>query len=208
MVKINLLPWRTERRKQRQNEFFAMLGGSALLAVLIGYGVVSYFDGLIANQQTRNGLLDREIQAVEAKIKEIETLEKTRANLLSRKQAIEQLQASRSQMVHLFDQLVRTIPEGVRLTSIKQTGQTITFEGVAQSNARVSAYMRSIESSDWMRDPDLTIIEAKGGDRNAPFTFILKVRLTSPDEKAKLESGGATAMVHGSAARPQAGGAA
>ena len=208
MAKINLLPWREERRKSQQRQFNGMLGLAAVAGLVLSALVYLYYSGQVTGQNQRNELLRQEIAMVEAKIKEIETLEKTRANLLSRKQAIEQLQASRSQMVHLFDQLVRTIPEGVRLTSIKQTGQTITFEGVAQSNARVSAYMRSIESSDWMRDPDLTIIEAKGDDRNAPFTFILKVRLTSPDEKAKLESGGATAMVHGSAARPQAGGAA
>jgi type IV pilus assembly protein PilN len=186
MAKINLLPWRTERRKQRQNEFYGMLGGAALAAVIIAFGVVQYFSYLIEQQNGRNNLLTSEIAALDIKIKEIETLDKKKAELLQRKQVIEQLQASRSQMVHLFDELVRTIPDGVRLNTIKQTGEQLTLDGVAQSNARVSSYIRALEDSGWMNTPDLSIIEAKpGGEKAMPFTFSLKVNLTKPKREGE-----------------------
>lgn len=180
MAKINLLPWRQERRRQRQKEFYSLLGVSAALAVLIGSGVVSYFNHLIDVQNRRNGMLRTEITALDAKLKEIEILEQKRASLLQRKQVIEQLQANRSQMVHLFDELVRTIPEGVKLDSMKQNGEALTLLGIAQSNARVSSYMRSLEKSGWMTSPDLKIIEAKGGDKGMPYQFSLTVKLSKP----------------------------
>ena len=180
MAKINLLPWRAERRKQRQKEFYTMLGGAALAAVLIAFGVVKFFDMKIDTQNARNAFLKKEIAALDAKIKEIEALDRKKAELLARKAVIEQLQANRSQMVHLFDELVRTIPDGVRLNSIKQTGEQLTLDGVAQSNARVSSYMRALETSGWMTKPDLSVIEAKGGDKALPYTFALRVQLTKP----------------------------
>ena len=104
---------------------------------------------------------------------------------------IEQLQANRSQMVHLFDQLVRTIPDGVILTSIKQEGDKLTLEGRSQSNARVSTYMRQLEGSGWMTKPDLSVIEAKAGDAGLPYAFTLSVLLANPN--APKDAGGATA---------------
>lgn len=194
MAKINLLPWRAERRKQRQNEFFGLVGTCAVLAILVAFGAVQYFDGLVSNQQQRNQLLEREIAALKAKTAEIEQLEKKKSDLLARKQVIEQLQANRSQMVHLFDDLVRTLPDGVRLTSVKQVGSQLTLEGLTQSNARVSSYMRNIEASGWMSRPDLTIIEAKGDDRALPFRFSLSVQVTRPvgegEEDEFLEASG------------------
>lgn len=187
MAKINLLPWRLERRKQRQKEFYTMLGATAFAALLIAFGVVKYFDALIENQNGRNTYLKNEIAQLDIKIKEIEELDKKKAGLLARKQVIEQLQASRSQMVHLFDELVRTIPDGVRLASIKQNGQVLTLEGVTQSNARVSSYMRALERSGWMSSPDLSIIEAKGTEKAMPYAFTLKVNLIQP--KAEGETG-------------------
>lgn len=183
MARINLLPWRAERRKQRQQEFFAMLGLAAVLAVLVSFLIVMYYGGQVEGQMQRNEYLRQEIALVDQQIAEIEELDKKKNNLLSRKQVIEELQASRSQMVHLFDQLVRTIPEGVRLNSIKQTGQELTLEGYAQSNARVSSYMRNLEESGWMSNPDLTIIETKGEDRGLPNAFSLKVTLRSPESE-------------------------
>ena len=183
MARINLLPWRAERRKQRQQEFFAMLGLAAVLAVLVSFLIVMYYGGQVEGQMQRNEYLRQQITLVDQQIAEIEELDKKKNNLLSRKQVIEELQASRSQMVHLFDQLVRTIPEGVRLNSIKQTGQELTLEGYAQSNARVSSYMRNLEESGWMSNPDLTIIETKGEDRGLPNAFSLKVTLRSPESE-------------------------
>ncbi len=180
MAKINLLPWRQARRQERQKGFYALLGISAAVGLVVAFAVISFFDGKIDNQNNRNQLLKTEITALEAKIKEIETLEAQRDDLLRRKQVIEELQASRSQMVHLFDELVRTIPDGVKLNSIKQVGQQLTLSGIAQSNARVSSYMRALQQSGWVTSPDLSIIEAKGDDRSMPFQFDLKVMLTQP----------------------------
>ena len=180
MARINLLPWRAERRKLRQKEFTTMLGLAAGAAALVSFLIVSYYNGQIEGQENRNNYLREQITLVEAQIAEIEELDKKKANLLARKEVIEQLQASRSQMVHLFDQLVRTIPEGVRLTSIKQNGAELTLEGRAQSNARVSSYMRNLEESGWMANPDLTVIEAKGDDKGLPNMFSLKVTLKTP----------------------------
>lgn len=189
MARINLLPWRAERRKQRQKQFYTMLGTAAIIAVLAVFGLKMYYDSLIEAQQARNAYLQQEIKAVEAKIKEIEELDRKRASLLQRKQVIEQLQASRSQMVHLFDELVRTVPEGVRLTSIKQAGDLLTLEGLAQSNARVSSYIRALEGSGWMARPDLSIIEAKGADKSMPYIFNLKVTLVRPNAEGEGEDG-------------------
>lgn len=185
MTKINLLPWRQERRQQRQKEYFAVLGGTALAAVLAVFGVITYFNALIDNQNDRNAYLQQEIKALDAKIAEIAELEKRRQHLLNRKQVIEQLQANRSQMVHLFDQLVRTIPEGVRLNSIKQTGELLSLEGVAQSNARVATYLRALEGSGWMTAPEPMVIEAKGDDRLMPYQFRVQVTLTKPKTAAE-----------------------
>ena len=188
MARINLLPWRAERRKQRQKEFVTMLGLSAAAGLLISFLIVMYYNGQIEGQQDRNQYLRDQITAVDAQIKEIEALDKKKANLLARKQVIEELQASRSQMVHLFDQLVRTIPEGVRLNSIKQAGQMLTLEGSAQSNARVSSYMRNLEESGWMANPDLSIIETKGEDKGLPNAFSLRVQLVTPKAEAEAEA--------------------
>lgn len=191
MAKINLLPWRAERRQQRQKQFYTLLGVVAVAAVLAVFGVKTYYDSLIEAQQARNNYLQNEIKLVDAKIKEIDELDRKRADLLQRKQVIEELQASRSLMVHLFDELVRTIPEGVRLSSIKQAGTVLTLEGLTQSNARVSSYIRALENSGWMARPDLSIIEAKGADRNMPYIFNLKVNLVQPkDENAEAEATG------------------
>jgi len=195
MARINLLPWRTERRKQRQKEFVSMLGLSAAAGLLISFLIVMYYNGQIEGQQSRNQFLRDQITAVDAQIAEIEALDRKKANLLARKQVIEELQASRSQMVHLFDQLVRTIPEGVRLNSIKQSGQVLTLEGSAQSNARVSSYMRNLEESGWMSNPDLSIIETKGEDKGLPNAFSLKVQMVTPKrkEEAVADEGDAVA---------------
>ena len=196
MARINLLPWRAERRKQRQKEFMTMLGLAAGAALLLSFLIVMYYNGQIEGQQNRNEYLRDQIKLVDEQIKEIEALDKKKANLLARKQVIEELQASRSQMVHLFDQLVRTIPEGVRLSSIAQSGQSLTLTGQAQSNARVSSYMRNLEESGWMANPDLSIIEAKGDDKGLPNAFTLKVKLQTPKKEgeeadAAAVSGGA-----------------
>ena len=190
MARINLLPWRAERRKQRQQEFFAMLGLAAVAAVLVSFLIVMYYNGQIEGQMQRNQYLRDQIALVDQQIKEIEELDKKKGKLLARKEVIEQLQANRSQMVHLFDSLVRTIPDGVILTSIKQDTEMLTLEGRSQSNARVSTYLRNLESSGWMTNPDLSIIEAKGADKGLPYMFSLQVKLANPNAPKDTDGDG------------------
>ena len=166
MARINLLPWRAERRKQRQRDFYAMLGAAALGGLLLSLLIWFYYDRQVSGQSDRNTFLQAEIQKVKEQNKEIERLDRQKDRLLARKAVIEELQAKRSQMVHLFDALVRTIPDGVVLTTLKQEGDVLTLEGRTQSNARVSAYMRNLESSGWMTNPELSIIEAKAPERD------------------------------------------
>ncbi len=182
MAKVNLLPWRSERRRVRQQEFLYLLGGVAVGAIVLGLLAMFYYSGQIEGQNKRNAYLTDQITQLDAKIKEIEELDKKRDKLLKRKEVIEELQSNRSQMVHLFDELVRTIPDGVRLTSVKQDNNTLVLEGQSQSNARVSAYMRNIEASGWMTNPDLSVIEAKGDDKTLPYQFNLSLTLTKPGQ--------------------------
>ena len=204
MARINLLPWRAERRKLRQKDFLGMLALAVAVGVLASFLVVSWYSGRISSQNARNEFLKGEIAKVDIQIKEIEELDKKKNKLLARKEVIEQLQANRSQMVHLFDSLVRTIPDGVSLTSIKQEGDILTLGGRSQSNARVSTYMRNLESSGWMTNPDLNIIEAKEGNPGLPYEFNLKVKLANPN----AAKDGEAAPVVPAASAPAAGGAA
>ncbi|MFL6592398.1 MAG: PilN domain-containing protein [Luteimonas sp.] len=181
MARINLLPWRAERRKLRQKEFMTMLGLSAAAGVVLWFLINTYYNNQISGQNERNAYLQDQIAQVDKQITEIDELDHKKSKLLARKEVIEQLQANRSQMVHLFDSLVRTIPDGVILTSIKQEGDKLTLEGRSQSNARVSTYMRNLEGSGWMTKPDLSIIEAKEGDPALPYTFTLTVMLANPN---------------------------
>jgi type IV pilus assembly protein PilN len=182
MAKVNLLPWRAERRKVRQREFYSMLGGAAIGALALGLLISFYYSEQVDGQTRRNAYLTDQIALLDKKIEEIKRLDTEKDKLLRRKEVIEQLQANRSQMVHLFDELVRTIPEGVRLTAIKQDGDKLTLDGQSQSNARVSAYMRNIEASGWMTNPELSVIEAKGDDKTLPYAFNLSLTLTKPGQ--------------------------
>jgi type IV pilus assembly protein PilN len=194
MARINLLPWRAERQKERKKQFFLMLAMSAFVGLAAWFLINSYYNGQISGQQARNAFLDQEIVAVQAKITEIQALEEKKNKLLNRKLVIEELQANRSQMVHLFDSLVRTIPDGVILTSIKQDGEKLTLEGRSQSNARVSTYMRNFETSGWMSKPELSVIQAEGDDKGLPYTFSLTVTLANPNAKKEGEEEGTAAV--------------
>lgn len=196
MARINLLPWRAERRKQRQREFYGMLGFAAVAGVLLSLLCWFYYDRQISGQNERNAFLEAEIAKVQEQNKEIERLDRQKDRLLARKKVIEELQGKRSQMVHLFDSLVRTIPDGVVLTALKQEGDILTLEGRTQSNARVSTYMRNLESSGWMSNPELSVIEAKAQEasgsavdiKSLPYVFTLKVKLPAPGENAAQTS--------------------
>jgi type IV pilus assembly protein PilN len=167
MPRINLLPWREELRNQRRNQFFVALGGAALGAGLILLVSWFVFDNLIENQRDRNDFLQQEIAQLDKQIEEILELENSKARLLARMEIIEQLQRSRPGIVHVFDEMVRVMPEGVYLRTVKQTGRRIEMVGVAESNTRVSALMRNIDKSEWLDSPDLEVVEVKpiGGGR-------------------------------------------
>jgi type IV pilus assembly protein PilN len=197
MAKINLLPWRAERRKARQQEFLTMLGVAAAAGVLISLLIVMYYVGQIKGQENRNQYLVDQIALLDKQIAEIAELDKKKEGLLRRKQVIEELQASRSQMVHLFDELARTIADGTQITSLAQNGNDLTLLGRAQSNARVSSYMRNLAASGWMENPDLDIIELRGSDPSLPNEFSLKVKLKNPD--AEKDAAAAAAAAAGTA---------
>lgn len=180
-VRINLLDWRAERRAKRQKQFMSMLVLAGIATALLVGLVFTYFNGRIEHQKARNNFLRAEIQQIEKQIKEIEELEKVKQDLLARMQVIERLQQSRAKMVHFFDELVSTLPEGVTLKALVQKGDEVTFEGEAESNGRVSAYMKNLDASDWFDNPRLIVIKtssAKSGGRNSNFT--LKVQHVSP----------------------------
>lgn len=187
MAKINLLPWREELRKQQQKNFLLAILGSAGVTLLVMFMVHSHIEGLIEQQNRRNQYLETEIAALDKKIKEIEGLEEKKRKLIAKMEVIQQLQASRPEIVHLFEEVATTTPDGVYLTEMKQTGPTLTFDGAAQSNARVSAYMRNLEDSPWLANPVLTIIETKG---NANQGRVSRFKLSVQQKKQDQENGG------------------
>lgn len=179
MAHINLLPWREAQRKQKKQEFFAIIGAfAALMAVVVGI-VHLYMASMIDNQIARNNMLKQEIQIVDKKIEEIKELEKEKADLIERMKVIEDLQSNRPAIVHMLDELARITPDGLYIESIKQTQGTISIKGKAQSNARVSAFMRSLEESDWFKKPTLDVISAGSGKRT-DRDFALVVLQDSP----------------------------
>ena len=187
MARINLLPWRAELRKQRRNEYLAIVGAFAALAVLVWGGIHFHFKERIEFQTERNNYLRSEIASLDKKIKEIQELEKEKDRLIARMKAIETLQSSRPIIVHIFDELVTSLPEGVYLKEVAQSGTAITLKGVAESNARVSSFMRNIEKSQWLKDPKLEIIQSsdESGRRIANFTL----RMTQNIPKTETEEG-------------------
>jgi len=180
MAHVNLLPWRAARRKQREREFYMQLAAAFVAAFAVMLIWVFWMDQRIDNQNDRNTYLQTEIKQLDVRIAKIKDLETVRSHLLARKQIIEQLQADRSQMVHLFDELVRTIPSSARLSALKQSGQSMSLDGVAQSNASVAEYMRNIEVSPWMGHADLRKTENSHDSSRMPYTFGLDVALSRP----------------------------
>ena len=180
MAHVNLLPWRAERRKQREREFYMQLVAAFVVALGVLLLWVFWMDQRIDNQNERNAYLQTEIKQLDVRIAKIKDLEKVREHLLARKQVIEQLQADRSQMVHLFDELVKSIPSSARLTGMKQNGQSMSLDGVAQSNASVAEYMRNVESSPWMGHTDLRKTENTHDATRMPYVFGLDVTLSRP----------------------------
>lgn len=185
MTSINLLPWREALKKQRKQQFLTSLGAAGGIAGAIVLGVHVQIATQMSYQESRNTYMQQQIERVERQIKEIDAIEKEKQRLLARMNVIQQLQLGRPQIVHVFDELVRTLPDGVFLTSIKQNGSGLALQGQAQSNARISAYMRNLDASEWFSNPQLSVIEAsKTGeaqtvaDRTSRFT--LNISLVNP----------------------------
>lgn len=185
MARINLLPWREELRRQRQQQFLSFLGVAVLVAGAAMVGVHFFVESVIEHQNSRNAYLQAEITKLDAQIKEIEALDRTKTRLLARMEIIQELQTSRPEIVHLFDELARTLPDGVFLTQVDQQGGKVELKGTAQSNARVSTYMWNLEKSQWLADPDLRVIETspERGVRTSKFVLnALQARPKSEEE--------------------------
>jgi type IV pilus assembly protein PilN len=183
MPRINLVPWREAERKQRRQEFGVGAVGALVLAGAIAFAVNLQMSSAIEHQNERNQYLKDEIGKLDKQIAEILDLEQQKQRLLARMQVIEQLERSRAEVVHLFDQLVKTLPDGIYLTSIKQTDRKIQLKGITQSSTRVSNYMRNVDSSEWLADPALEILETKGND-DSGASFTLNVTQENPTIKA------------------------
>lgn len=206
MPRVNLLPWREERRRERQRRFLSILGLAVVGTLAVFALVTIQASRMIGYQRDRNTYLQSQISELDRRIKEIEKLEETKARLMARKEIIEQLQQNRSQMVHLFDELVRTIPDGVYLTSVKQSGNNLVLEGVAESAARVSTYMRNIEASDWLHDPWLEVIKAQERNQTRVHNFTLKMTLMSKERAGEEDLEGDNSVARAGPGTPGAGG--
>jgi type IV pilus assembly protein PilN len=172
MPRINLLPWREGQRKERKLAFLVALGVAALAAGVASFAAYLLYGSMIEGQQHRNDQLRVEIKTLDKQNEEINNLETAKQKYIARMEIIEKLQRSRPEIVHVFDEIVRTLPEGVYLTAIKQNDKKLKFEGVAQSSTRVSSFMRNIDGSQWMRNPELEVVQAtKGSGPGSSFTL-------------------------------------
>lgn len=177
MPRINLLPWRDLERRDRRLKFFVALGVAGVGAAVMALAAHIVFGTLIDAQERRNEHLRTEIKTVDKQIEQINDLEAQKQRFISRMQVIEKLQRSRPEVVHVFDELVKAVPDGTYLTSIKQSGDKLKLEGVAQSSTRVSTMMRNIANSQWLRDPNLEVVETK---KDAPgSSFVLDAKQIS-----------------------------
>ena len=172
MPRINLVPWREAERKRKRQEFGVAFVAALLFAAVIAFVVSWQMQSAIDEQTARNEYLKSEIAVLDKQIAEILDLDKRKQALQARIQVIEQLELSRPEIVHVFDQLVRTLPDGIYLTAVKQTERKLQIKGMAQSSTRVASYMRNIDSSQWLTEPSLDILETKGGtDTGSDFTL-------------------------------------
>jgi len=189
MARINLLPWREEQRRERQRQFMSTLLMISILGVVLVFLAGAVFDQKIKHQQYRNELVNKEIRKLEGRIKRIDELERTRARLISRKQVIERLQASRAMTVELLDKLAKSIPVGVTLTSMRQQGTVLVLAGTSQSNARVSAYLKELDKNDLFLNPQLDFVRSAANPVTAtePYQFSIKVKLRPPKASEEEE---------------------
>jgi type IV pilus assembly protein PilN len=190
MIRINLLPHREQKRQARQRQFVSLAIGLAILGLALVLLVHMAFGWQIEDQEGRNGLLKAEIAKLDSQIKEIDKLREQTQSLLARKQIVETLQSNRTEAVHLLDQMVRQLPDGIYLKSLRQAGAKVTLVGYAQSSARVSTLMRNIEASPWLQNPELVEIKSVASPtakdlRVNEFTLNVRIKQVAPPEEPK-----------------------
>jgi type IV pilus assembly protein PilN len=190
MPRINLLPWREQERKVRRREFSVALGGAAIAGIIFVLGGKVLYSSWTDSQNAKNTLLKNEIKKLDAQIADIQDLETRKQRLVARMEIIEKLQRKRPEIVHLFDELVKTVPEGIYLTQLKETGKKLEIKGVAQSSTRVSTFMRNIDSSSWMDNPQLQVVETSKDSPNGGSSFTLTSDVIGVD----VENGGETTV--------------
>lgn len=185
MARINLLPWREQRREERKQRFLVALGAVLVGAAALVFAGDQYLNAMIERQNARNEFVRKEIAVLDARIKEIKELKERRQQLLERMKTIQDLQGNRPIIARVFDQLVRTLPDGVYFTELKMTGKNIAVKGAAESNNRVSTLMRNLDASDWLVAPNLTEVKAvTAGAVDQANVFQLTVQQTKPGEEA------------------------
>ncbi|HEY2678546.1 MAG TPA: PilN domain-containing protein [Steroidobacteraceae bacterium] len=190
MPRINLLPWREQERKVRRREFGVALGGAAIAGIIFVLGGKVLYTSWIDSQNAKNTLLKNEIKKLDAQIADIQDLENRKQRLVARMEIIEKLQRKRPEIVHLFDEMVKTVPEGIYLTQIKETGKRLEIKGVAQSSTRVSTFMRNIDSSSWMDNPQLQVVETAKDSPTGGSSFTMTSDVIGVD----VENGGETTV--------------
>jgi len=190
ITRINLLPWREELRQEQKKQFLMMVVMTFILSAAI-VGLIHFqMQAKIDYQLRRNAFLGEEIKRLDKEIEEIKELQKVRRSLVERMEVIQDLQASRPSIVHLFSEIVSTVPNGVYLKSLTQTGGNLVINGQAESNARVSTYMRNLSASEWLKEPNLSVIEIEDRTVNRVSTFTLTVKQTSPNATGEEEQDG------------------
>lgn len=188
MARINLLPWREQLREQRKQQFIAILLGVLLLGAGMVFLADQALNRMIDHQQARNSFLRQEISALDARIKEISELRKKRQELIERTKVIQDLQGNRPIVSRVFDQLVRTIPDGVYFSSVKMAGKNISVEGTAENNNLISSLMRNHDASEWLTSPNLTEVRTvEEGGVHELSRFKLTVQQTRPSDEAQAQ---------------------
>lgn len=190
MASINLRPWREELRAEKQKQFLTMLVGVLLISAGLGFLWHNYMQGQIEYQNQRNAFIKNEIAQLEKQIKEIDELRRRRDALIDRMQVIQDLQGKRPVIVRVFDELVKTIPDGVHFTSIKKTENQLSLQGIGDSNSRISTLMRNLEASEWFKEPNLTSVKA-WAENPQKSEFIMTVMQEAPGEELEAAKAGA-----------------
>jgi type IV pilus assembly protein PilN len=184
MPRINLLPHRESKRKERKLKFMVALVVAAGAGIITAFAAYLMYGSMIDGQQHRNDELRAQIKTLDKQIEEINNLESAKQKFIARMEIIEKLQRSRPEIVHVFDEIVRTLPEGVYLTAVQQTDKKLKFEGVAQSSTRVSTFMRNLDGSQWLRNPELLVVESAKAGPGSSFTLTADQVTTAGDDSA------------------------